>query len=496
MTSSPYRSGASGMTATTRNGTGSPSIQTGRVPPRPMPASVTHVAVTATARPWKSSRVPRVAARPRAADAVAGSMISTWSRPPGRPSSSRWSMACRRTSATATAWSDAIDAAAAGLPASTTSGACSRARSCAVVQSAVKLRDSSSDPAMAEMATTGAATAAVVRAAARTSSRAIRAVTSRPTNGLASRAASRGMTAGPMLIRPITTTSGSRMEATSANSGGRSAERTTAAARPPKHTSRRRTATMLGRVRSIAASRRAALGVIRAARREDRQTPRSATTAPVGTATAQAIHGLGACRSSVGNPDGPHQPENSRGQCCAKQTARRGGRGRDDDGLAQQEPAHLPWRRADQAQQAELTPAASHDEAERTADHEEGHERRDRRHHPEHRGQVVELGALIGGDAGPAAGGVDASDERHGRRRSGRRRTAMRRRRPGSHATSWCTVCLASVSIVGARIIAPGRSSSRRSGRRRRARGDRRSARRRGTTPRRRTRRPADRGSP
>nr|WP_251798413.1 hypothetical protein [Actinoplanes hotanensis] len=205
-----------------------------------------------------------------------------------------------------------------------------------------------------------------------------------------------------MLIRPITTTSGSRMEASSAYSGGRVGG---------EDHSGHQAAEAQGRDDELGDAGSGSL---------DRGLPQGRAGGDPGGAargspdSEERDYRTGGCggrpgdprarglQVERGDPDGPHQPENGRGERCAEQTTDRGGRGRDDDGLAQQEPAHLPWRRADQAQQAELTLAAGHDEAERTANHEQSDERRDRRHHPEHRGQVVELGALVGGDAGPA----------------------------------------------------------------------------------------------
>ena len=68
-------------------------------------------------------------------------------------------------------------------PVSTTYGVASCSRSSAVTQSAAKLSDTIIDPAIAEMARIGAASATGVRTAVRTWSRASRADTSRPANG-------------------------------------------------------------------------------------------------------------------------------------------------------------------------------------------------------------------------------------------------------------------------------------------------------------------------
>ena len=68
-------------------------------------------------------------------------------------------------------------------PVATTYGVASCSRSSAVTQSAAKLSVTIIDPAIAEMARTGAASATGVRTAVRTWSRASRADTSRPANG-------------------------------------------------------------------------------------------------------------------------------------------------------------------------------------------------------------------------------------------------------------------------------------------------------------------------
>ena len=159
--------------------------RTGR---RALPVSKVQVSVTATARPCRSSRLPRTARRPRAAAAAATSTASTSSRSPRTAAAPDGG---RRPPATAGSRGQGLDHAR-RLRSRRPEEPASCARSRAVVQSAVKLSARISDPAIDEIATIGAASAAGVRDAVRTWSRASRADTSRSTKGRASRPASHG----------------------------------------------------------------------------------------------------------------------------------------------------------------------------------------------------------------------------------------------------------------------------------------------------------------
>ena len=139
----------------------------------------------------------------------------------------------------------------------------------------------------------------------------------------------------------------------------------------------------LGRRRSTPASWNTAIGETRAARLEARQVPSSATATPLGAATAQASHGAGAGQVDPQDPAPLEQGEEGRRRHRREQAAGDGREDRDDRGLAEHHATHLPRRRADQPEQAELAAPGRDHEAEGAADDEDRHEQRDAGHDPE-----------------------------------------------------------------------------------------------------------------
>ena len=247
----------------------------------------------------------------------------------------------------------------------------------------------------------------------------------------------------------------------------------------------------LGRRRSTPASWNTAIGETRAARLEARQVPSSATATPLGAATAHASHGAGLARSTREDAAPlEHAPGRPAPPPCQQATGH-GREDRDDRGLAEHHAPHLPRRRADQPEQAELAAPGGDHEAEGAADDEDRHEQRDARHDPEQAGQVGELRPVLGGQ--PGRGGRCA---RPPRRRDRDRRAARRRRRAPPARRRTAATSAGPSAGSAAVIIARARSSWRRSWRRRHGRAGRRPARPRGTACCGRTTRRAGRGSP
>ena len=349
---SPYRSGASGTTATTLNVTDRPSTRAGRVPPEAGCRSRSPSSRRPPAPgPWKSSRLPFTSAqspasptrrRGRRVDLLALRAVADRyghrpggrrpaprpaRRPGPRPVSSVWHDERRR-------------AAGPGRGRGPVDGEAQREHH--------RARDrGDGDHRSGEGR-------CWVRTAERTSSRASRAVTSRRANGRASSPARARKTSVPTHISPMTTTSGS-------SSGGDEHEQRLGT--PGEH--RRRdhagqaaqgqpaTCTTPGRRRSRDASRRAAMRrSTREARLDERHEPSSATPVPAPAATAQAIQGAGSLQVEVGETDGPDQPQHhgsaeTRTQPPTTIAARTATSGR----LAEHQESHLSRRRADEPQE-------------------------------------------------------------------------------------------------------------------------------------------------
>ena len=249
----------------------------------------------------------------------------------------------------------------------------------AVTQSAAKLSDRIIDPAIAEMARIGAASATGVRTAVRTWSRASRADdVARRTNGRATSEASAREDQPAEAVETEHHDLGHRIAVTRAKTGRAPAATTSAAPAPP-----RQSVPMTSCPRSVAAVRRRLLE--RRHRRDPGRPLRGAPAAEQGHPDAARRGdrpGQPRCRTRSRSTETSPRPRAARGRRAppaSRAGSRPRSRGPRPPRLAEHHPADLPRRRADQPQQAELAPPGGDHEAEGAADHEDRHEHRDRR---------------------------------------------------------------------------------------------------------------------